>query len=71
MKFEMFTEVELKQDIPEHNISKSTIAIIVDYCPRNIEEDGYILEVLDQNGNGCEIIAVAESQISVCENAIV
>ncbi len=70
MKFPLFTEVQLKQDFAEYNLIKGTTAIIVDYCPRSTE-DGYILEVLDENGNGCNVIAVTESQIFVSEMAIV
>jgi hypothetical protein len=67
MKFEMFTEVQLKQDISECNLVKDTIGIIVDYLPREMGEDGYVLEILDENGNGCDVIVVTESQIYVSE----
>lgn len=65
MKFEMFTEVQLKQDFPEYNLAQGSAAIVVDYCPRpEGQEDGYVLEVLDENGQGFSVIAIAESQIS-------
>ncbi|MBO1348897.1 MAG: hypothetical protein EBE86_016605 [Hormoscilla sp. GUM202] len=36
----------------------------MDYCPRpEGQEDGYVLEVLDENGNGFEVIAVSAAQI--------
>lgn len=34
MKFDMFSEVQLTEDLPESNLSRGTHAIIVDYCPR-------------------------------------
>jgi hypothetical protein len=67
MKLEMFTEVQLKQDIPEYNLTKNTPAIIVDYLPRETGENGYVLEILDENGNGYDVIAVTESQIYISE----
>ena len=64
MKFEMFSEVKLRVDIPEYNFPQGISAIIVDYCPRpEGPEDGYVLEVLDENGNGFEVIAVSVAQI--------
>jgi hypothetical protein len=33
MKFDMFSEVQLTEDLPESNLSRGTHAIIVDYCP--------------------------------------
>ncbi|MDB9510109.1 hypothetical protein PN499_02660 [Kamptonema animale CS-326] len=45
----MFVEVSLKEDIAEYNLVKGTPAIILDYCPRPPgEEDGYVLEVLNE-----------------------
>jgi hypothetical protein len=64
MEFEMFSEVSLKEDITEYNFSKGTIAIVVDYCPRPPgQEDGYVLEVLNKEGKGFTVIAVAASKI--------
>ena len=71
MTFELFTEVKLTQDIPEYNISKGTTAIIVDYCQRSTGEEGQVLEILDENGNGCDVIAISESQIYVSEMILV
>jgi hypothetical protein len=64
MEFEMFSEVSLKEDISEYNLLKGTVAIIVDYCPRpQGQEDGYVLEVLNEEGEGFAVIAVAASKI--------
>lgn len=64
MKFEMFSEAILKEDIPEYELLQGSSAIIVDYCPRpEGQEDGYVLEVLDEQENGFEVIAVPASQI--------
>ncbi|MCL1474491.1 DUF4926 domain-containing protein [Argonema antarcticum] len=64
MQFEMFSEVSLKEDITEYNLPKGTTAIIVDFCPRpEGQEDGYVLEVLNEEGKGFTVIAVAASKI--------
>ncbi|MGK7901038.1 MAG: hypothetical protein AB4352_06435 [Hormoscilla sp.] len=40
-KFEIFSEVKLRGDIPEDNLPQGISAIIVDYCPRpEGQEDG-------------------------------
>lgn len=64
MIFEMFSEVMLKEDIPEYNLCKGTTAIIVDYCPRpEGQEDGYVLEVLNEQGKAFTVIALPASKI--------
>jgi hypothetical protein len=64
MQFEMFSTVSLKEDIAEYNLSKGTIAFVVDYCPRpQGQEDGYVLEVLNEEGEGFTVIALAASKI--------
>lgn len=64
MNFEMFSEVTLKEDIPKYNLPKGTSAIIVDYCPRpEGQEDGYVLEVLNTEGEGFTVVALPASKI--------
>ncbi len=64
MQFEMFSEVRLKEALPEYNIAQNSSAIIVDYLPRpEGQEDGYILEVLDNKSQGYTVIAVTASKI--------
>jgi len=64
MNFEMFSEVTLKEDIPKYNLPKGTSAIIVDYCPRpEGQEDGYVLEVLNAEGEGFTVVALPASKL--------
>lgn len=67
MKFSLFTQVALKEDIPEYNLHKGDTATIVEYYPMpEGEENGYSLEGFDIPQITLE---VGESQIeAVSEN---
>ena len=61
MKFELFSRVALREDIPKYNLKKGATATIIEHYPMpEGEEDGYSLE-----GFNVEAITVevAESQI--------
>ncbi|MEG4505272.1 DUF4926 domain-containing protein [Microcoleus sp. F6_B4] len=61
MKFELFSQVALREDIPKYGLKKGDTATIVEHYPMpEGEEDGYSLE-----GFNVEAITVevAESQI--------
>ena len=61
MTFPLFTQVALKEGIPEYNLQKGDIATIVEYYPtQEGEEDGYSLEGFDLPQITLE---VTESQI--------
>jgi len=48
MKFPLFTQVALKEDIPKYNLKKGDIATIVEYYPMPTgQENGYSLEGFD------------------------
>ena len=69
MQLELFSEVKLTKDLPEDNLLKGMMAIIVDYCPRpEGEEDGYILEILNSQQKAFTIIAVEASNIESSVN---
>ena len=60
MKFPLFSQVQLTQNIPQLNLKKGSIGTIVEYYPMpNSLEDGYSLE-----GLICQdTVEVYESQI--------
>ncbi|MGK7943316.1 MAG: DUF4926 domain-containing protein [Microcystaceae cyanobacterium] len=62
MKIPLFTEVKLTHDLPNYHLPKGCSAIIVDYA-HNSQEEGYLLEILDHNDQGCAVIAVSADQI--------
>ena len=62
MKFPLFSQVILKEDIPEFGIKKGAIATIVEHYPMpDTEEDGYSLEGLIAQ----DTVEVSESQIEL------
>jgi Domain of unknown function (DUF4926) len=64
MKFEMFSRVALKTDVPEHGLRRGDLATIVDFHPGVPgQEPGYSLEVFNAVGDTVAVIALGESQI--------
>ncbi|NET25471.1 DUF4926 domain-containing protein [Okeania sp. SIO1I7] len=61
MTFPLFYEIQLTQDIPELNLKKGSIGVIVEYYPISEEEDGYSVEGLIAQ----DTVEVAESQIQL------
>ena len=64
MKFEMFSRVTLKTDVPENGLRRGDLATIVEYhegLPG--QEPGYSLEVFNAVGDTVAVIALGESQI--------
>ena len=64
MKFEMFSRVVLKTDVPEHGLRSGDLATIVEFHPGVPgQEPGYSLEVFNAVGETVAVIALGESQI--------
>lgn len=65
IKFELFTQVALHEDIPKYGLKKGDIGTIVEYyaMPED-EEDGYSLEGFDIENITVE---VTESQLEPVE----
>jgi len=64
MKYELYSEVALAVDIPEHRLKRGDIATIVDYLPAgNNPEPGLALEVFNVLGDSIDVIMVAESEV--------
>ncbi|HEY3761819.1 MAG TPA: DUF4926 domain-containing protein [Verrucomicrobiae bacterium] len=72
MKFEMFSRIALKTDVPEHGLCRGDLATIVEFHPGVPgQEPGYSLEVFNAIGDTVAVIALGESQIeSLRENEI-
>lgn len=63
MRFELFTRVALRKNIPEHQLHRGDVVTIVDHHPVAEGEDGYSLEVFNAVGETIAVLVVSESQI--------
>ena len=63
MKYELFTIVALAMDVPEKGLQAGDLATVVEYHPRQTDEDGYTLELFDAVGNTFAVVTLAESGI--------
>lgn len=66
MKFDLFTQVRLIQDLPEYSLSKGDLGTIVEHYPNPEGEDGYSLEGLIP----LDTVEVSESQIELVSQGI-
>jgi hypothetical protein len=63
MKYELFTEVVLAQDIPEKGLKKGDVATIVEHHELPGRQDGYSLEIFNAVGDTIAVVTVPESLI--------
>ncbi|MEA5536490.1 DUF4926 domain-containing protein [Crocosphaera sp. XPORK-15E] len=68
MKFELFSRIALKEDLPNYKLCRGDVATIVEYHPVKNGEDGYSLEVFNAVGDTIAVVTVAESQIESLMN---
>lgn len=66
MKLELYQYVVLCRDIPEHNLKRGDVAMLIDYVthPEN-GEDGYILEVFNATGDSMAVFTVPVSAVEI------
>ena len=64
MKYELFSEVALSEDILAHGLKRGDVATVVECidAPPN-SEPGYALEVFNAVGETVDVLLVSESQI--------
>lgn len=63
MPFDLFTEVVLTADLPEHGVRAGDVATVVERHVAPGREDGYSIEVFDMAGNTVAVLTVAEGQL--------
>jgi Domain of unknown function (DUF4926) len=65
MPLELYQEVALTRDLPEHQLRKGDIVTLIDRIPHpSAGEPGCVLEVLNAIGESIAIITVPESAIA-------
>ena len=69
MKYELFTKVALRADIPEHKLRAGDVATVVEHHPgRPGQEPGYSLEVFNAVGDTLAVVTLRESEIAPLNN---
>ena len=64
MKYPMFSQVALTEDLPPENLRCGDVATIVEYYEgRSGQEPGYELEAFNAVGQTIAVVTVRESQI--------
>ena len=64
MKYELFTRIALKTDLPQHGLRGGDVATIAEHhLGRPGQEPGYTLEVFNAVGESIAVVTVRESQI--------
>lgn len=66
MDLELYREVALTRDLPEHELRKGDIATLLDFVPQSSGgENGCVIEVLNAVGESIAVIAVPISCVKV------
>lgn len=64
MSMPLYQRVALKRDVPEHNLRRGDVAVLVDYVAHpEMGEQGCVLEVFNALGESIAVVAVSESDI--------
>ena len=65
-KIALYQRVTLTRDLPEHNLCKGDVAVVVEYLPGTSAsggEDGYALEVFNAVGETIAVVMVPVSAV--------
>ncbi|GAB4027993.1 DUF4926 domain-containing protein [Spirosoma koreense] len=63
MKFDLFSRAILNKDFPQYGLKKGDVGIVVEHIFRAGQDDGYILEFFDAQGNTVDVLPVLESDL--------
>ena len=63
-KLELYQYVSLDRDLPEYNLKRGDVAMLIDYVTHTSGgEDGYILEVFNAVGDSIAVLTVPISAV--------
>jgi hypothetical protein len=66
MTMELYQEVALTRDLPEHGLQSGDVAMLVDFVPHPSNgEEGCVLEVFNAIGESFVVIAVPISAVEI------
>lgn len=72
MKYDLYTEVSLDQDLPEHGLCRGDICTIVDYYSGSLETpSGYTVEFSTSSGEVIKVVTLEETKLkTLSQNSI-
>jgi hypothetical protein len=71
MRYKLFEEVILLEDVPDKGLQKGDVATVVEHHPISNGQEGYSLEVFNVLGDTIAVISLPESAIApLTENEI-
>jgi hypothetical protein len=69
MTYELYSQIALAEDIPEHGLKRGDVARVVETIPpEHAEPRSYVLEVFNALGESMNVIIVAAKQIEPLRN---
>ncbi len=63
MKYELYKDMVLTRDVPEHRLKRGDIVKLVEHHVAPDGEDGYSAEVFNALGETLDVITVSESAL--------
>ncbi len=69
MTYELYSQIALNEDIPEHGLKRGDVARVVEKIPpESSEPRSYVLEVFNALGESMNVIIVKANQIEPLKN---
>lgn len=68
MKIELYKEIVITKDLPEYNLRKGDVVVVVEHLPAtpgSSIEEGYALEVFNNTGKTKDVIMVPASVVKL------
>jgi nanoRNase/pAp phosphatase (c-di-AMP/oligoRNAs hydrolase) len=63
MTFELYSEAVLTRDLPEHNLRRGDVVVVIDHHVACDGEEGYSIEVFNATGDTIAVATVSESHL--------
>ncbi|MVM38448.1 DUF4926 domain-containing protein [Spirosoma sp. HMF3257] len=63
MKFNLFSRAILTKDFPQYGLKHGDMGVVVEHIARPTEEDGYIVEFFDAQGQTVDVVPFLESDL--------
>ncbi len=65
MKFNLFSRAILTNDFPQYGLKRGDVGVVVEHVERLTQEDGYIIEFFDAQGQTVDVVPVLESDLEL------